>query len=135
MKLLHESPNLLIAGHDDLVYYKMKRDYVDEKTAFDCIDIKTRVVTAPHYAFMDYRMVTKADLGGMKVFTEDIAYKQIKASALLLSGGLGAMLGEIYLNIRKPPYAFDLFTEPRLAIEWMKAFNPGFSPHLETIVV
>ena len=135
MKILHDSYNLYIAQFDKICYYKMKKWYVDEQVAIDSIDEKLSVVKHEHYAFMDYRNVKKADFMAMKVLTEDMAYEGILASALLLSGGLGALLGDIYLNMKKPSYPFDYFTNPNGAAEWMQQFCPGTLPQFETLLI
>lgn len=134
MDVLLDSPILHIAQCGDLCYYRMKKAVLNERIAMEAIEERLRTVTQQHYAFFDYREVTKVDLPALKAFTTDGAYADILASALLLNGELGTLLGDIYLNIKKPPYDFNYFTNPKEALEWILRFTPDFLPQLESVL-
>jgi len=123
MKPLFSSEHLTIVDYGSTIYYRMSGKQLSLDIAEQAIESRLSVVNRAHYGLFDYRDIRKVEFAAIKALTSDDAYAHLKASAVVLSGELGAVLGDIYYNMRQPPFHSKYFTDIEAAFSWLEQFE------------
>ena len=70
---------------------------------------------------VDMRLPFSTGPGVREFYASDEANRFVKGMALLIASDTGRIIGNFFLRINRPPSPCRMFTQPRVALDWLKS--------------
>lgn len=108
---------------DGIVYFVSKVEEMDISVAKTITKERINLVGDKDYPILgDYLKVKNVTKEARDFMASKEGTKNIKAIAALINSPVGRIIGNFYIRISKPPFAFKIFTDKEKALEWLKQF-------------
>jgi len=123
-EIIETSKGKLWLGEDNIIFITIKKGMeIDVDDIKEMQDAKAKLYAGDrHVICADIRDMKSATKAGRDYSGSIKNVETTAAIALIVGSPLSRVLGNLFININKPPYHTKLFNDKEKAIEWLKQF-------------
>ncbi|MFN6946820.1 MAG: hypothetical protein ACK4ND_17870 [Cytophagaceae bacterium] len=109
---------------DGILYGVYKKEFIGIEEAKLATEERLKFINKEVYPWhIDYARVKHTTREARIYFAEGAATEHIKAVAFIINSPVGAMMGNFFSFVNKPPYPFKIFVQARKAEKWLQRYK------------